>query len=134
MLHVQFGASATNGSQGIAWRGCSFTDISGGAIWLGGTHMWNCNGGDTSVTAPVAFTAVDAATVDRDFTIEDCAITNLPVEHGAATALFAGYVSDTVIQHNYIANTTYSGISLGWGGGARRWGTTRLLRTNWSAS
>ena len=45
----------------------------------------------------------------------DVEITNIPVEFRAATALFAGYVSDTTIRHNHIANTTYSGITLGWG-------------------
>ena len=45
----------------------------------------------------------------------DAEITNIPVEFRAATALFAGYVSDTTIRHNHIANTTYSGITLGWG-------------------
>ena len=112
-----FGASATNGSQGVAWRRCSFTDISGGAIWLGGTDTWNCNGGDSSVTTPVPCTAADPSSADRNYTIEDCEITNIPAEFGGASALFAGYVSDTLIQHNLIVNTTYSGITLGWGWG-----------------
>ena len=47
----------------------------------------------------------------------DAEITNIPVEFRAATALFAGYVSDTTIRHNHIANTTYSGVTLGWGWG-----------------
>eukprot|EP01047_Picozoa_sp_COSAG01_P070662 COSAG01_NODE_10772_length_2083_cov_2.639113_2_plen_123_part_00 len=101
-----FGASAINGSQDVAWRGCSFADISGGAIWLGSTDTWNCNGGDTSVTTPVPCTAADPLTSDRNYTIEDCRITNMPVEFRAATAIFAGYVSNTVIQHNLIVNTT----------------------------
>jgi hypothetical protein len=112
-----FAASASNGAQAVAWRRCIFRDISGGAVWLGGTDTWNCNGGDTSVTNPTPCTAADPSTVDRNYTIEDCEITNIPVEFRAATAIFAGYVSDTVIRHNHIANTTYSGISLGWGWG-----------------
>ena len=69
-----FGASAGNGSQGVAWRRCRFRDISGGAVWLGGTDTWNCNGGDASVTTPTPCTAADPATVDRNYTIEDCGI------------------------------------------------------------
>ena len=32
----------------------------------------------------------------------------------ATTAITTGYVSSTYIQHNHIANATYSGLSLGW--------------------
>eukprot|EP01052_Picozoa_sp_SAG31_P054380 SAG31_NODE_14443_length_806_cov_1.299859_1_plen_71_part_00 len=67
------------------------------------------------MTKATPCTPANLATVDRNYTIEDCTITNIPVEFGAATAIFAGYVSDTVIQNNYIANTTYSAITLGWG-------------------
>ena len=69
-----FGAQAVGGSQGVAWRRCRFRDISGGAVWLGGTDTWNCNGGDASVTTPTPCTAADPATVDRNYTIEDCGI------------------------------------------------------------
>lgn len=39
-----YGASAANGSQRIAWRRCTFTDISAGAVMLGDFKSWNCNG------------------------------------------------------------------------------------------
>ena len=52
------------------------------------------------------------------------------VEFRAATAIFAGYVSDTLIQHNHIANTTYSGITLGWC--APRWLAVRGIYTDYA--
>ena len=41
--------------------------------------------------------------------VEDCEILNIPVEYKATTAIFAGYVASTLIDHNRIVNTTYSG-------------------------
>jgi hypothetical protein len=43
-----YGAAAANASQRIAWRGCTFTDISAGAVMLGDFKNWNCNGGSSS--------------------------------------------------------------------------------------
>ena len=39
-----YAASAANGSKRIAWRRCTFTDISAGAVMLGDFKSWNCNG------------------------------------------------------------------------------------------
>ena len=62
-------------------------------------------------------TASDPSTLDSHFIVEDCHLTNIPVEYKAATALFGGYVSSSVIRNNLIANTSYSGLTLGWGWG-----------------
>ena len=45
-----YGASAANGSKRIAWRRCTFTDISAGAVMLGDFKSWNCNGDCLVVT------------------------------------------------------------------------------------
>ena len=47
--------------------------------------------------------------LDSHFVVEDCEILNIPVEYKATTAIFAGYVASTLIDHNRIVNTTYSG-------------------------
>jgi hypothetical protein len=77
-----YGASAGNLSQRIAWRGCSFTDISAGAVMLGGVYNWRCNGGaadykgrgglrpNKTECAAVA----DPAELDSHFVVEDCTV------------------------------------------------------------
>jgi hypothetical protein len=44
-------------------------------------------------------------------------IRNIPNEYTGATAIFAGYVSRANISHNTISNTSYSGMTIGWGWG-----------------
>ena len=97
-----YAASALNGSQNVSWRGCTFQDVSAGAVALGDVTTWDI---------------ADTSRWDKDFVVEDCLIANLPVEYTGAAAVFGGYVDSTTIAHNHIANTTYSGISLGWGWG-----------------
>ena len=127
-----YAVSATGASQHIAWRGCLFTDTSAGALMLGNTSSWACNGGASSFhgrgsTIPNKTCtpgSIDATQIDSHFVIEDCELLNIPVEYTTATPIFASYVSDTTIQHNYIANTTYSGITLGWGWGREAGGVS----------
>ncbi len=115
-----YAASATGASQHIAWRGCTFSDISAGALMLGNTSSWACNGGASdyhgrgSIVPNKTCTpgSIDATQIDSHFIVEDCKLLNIPVEFSATTAIFASYVSDTIIQHNHIANTTYSAITL----------------------
>ena len=110
-----YAASALDGSQNVTWKGCSFRDVSAGALSLGDV-----------TTASIT----NAAQWDQGFTVEDCVITNLPVEYTGATALAAFYVASTTIQHNHIANTSYSGISMGWGWGheAARRGNNHIIK------
>ena len=72
-----YAGGASGGAQRVAWRNCSFTDLSAGAITLGGL--------DTCAEK-------DPQRWDSDFQIEDCTITNLPVEYTGATAVFFGLV------------------------------------------
>ncbi len=102
-------ASTQGGSQGIAWRRCSFTDVSAGAVVLGDVVDAGPET-DANITTP-------RAQWDTNLTVEDCTIVNLPVEYSGATAIFAGYVSGATIQHNLIANTSANAIALGWGWG-----------------
>jgi hypothetical protein len=124
-----YAASAADASQRIAWRGCSFTDISAGALMLGDFKSWNCNGGSSAykgrggLRANKTCTAAEPAALDSGFTVEDCEVYNIPREYKATTAITAGYVSSTTIQYNHIANTTYSGMSVGWGWGREAAGT-----------
>jgi beta-D-xylosidase 4 len=100
----KFAVSAHGGSQSIAWKGCAFTDVSAGAISIGGISDTVLNETDPSVW-------------DSKMVVEDSVIANMPVEYSAATAIFVGYVADLTIQHNWLVNLSYSGMNVGWGWG-----------------
>jgi hypothetical protein len=88
--------------------GCVFRDIGinglvAGAFGEGGmeTHLpWN-PGDERVVCARLRF---------ANNRLADCAN-----EDWGGVALIAGFVRDTVIEHNEITETSYTGISLGWG-------------------
>ena len=42
-------------------------------------------------------------------------IQHVAVEYIGHVGLIVGYAADTIISHNYIANLTYGGVSVGWG-------------------
>ena len=98
-----FGASASGGSQRVAWRGCAFADTSGGAVMLGDTASFN----DT-----------DVANWDRDLSVSDSTMQGA-VEFTGATTVFIAYVQNATIEHCYLYNASYSGMTVGWG-----WGRT----------
>lgn len=52
---------------------------------------------------------VNASRWNANFTVSDSTITNLPTEYTGASSIFLGYVESSIIEHNLIANTSYSG-------------------------
>jgi hypothetical protein len=89
-----FGVSAGGGSQRVSWSRCTFRDVSAGALMLG--EISDC--AETNVSR-----------WNANFSVSDSRITNLPVEYTGATSIFLGYVDSSTIEHNLIANTSYSG-------------------------
>lgn len=89
-------------------EGCVFRDIGinglmAGAFSEGGfeAHLpWN----------PADERAISARLRFANNLLTDCAN-----EDWGGVALAAGFVRDTVIEHNEISNTSYTGINLGWG-------------------
>lgn len=81
-------------------RGCVFDDISGTGINIGGYDMI------TDINSPNL--AVNNSVVNSYFG-------NIAVEFKGGHAIWAGYVKDTVIEHNTILGTAYTAISVGWG-------------------
>jgi hypothetical protein len=49
--------------------------------------------------------------------LENSTLTNLAMEYHGSAAVLIGWSADTRISHNEIANTSYTGISNGWGWG-----------------
>jgi hypothetical protein len=92
------------GSSNDAIVDCTFADVSGSGIQLGGTD---------DPTPPDPRATVSSVTVQGNY------IHDLPVEYLGGVGIFEGYTANVSIQNNVIANTSYSGMSLGWGGWAR---------------
>ena len=91
-------AAANGGSQRVGWHNCTFRDTSSGALMLGGLDT--CDEKDTSKW-------------DRDFTVSDCTITNMPVEYTGATAVFFGYIENSTLEHTLLENMSYSAMTIG---------------------
>ena len=89
-----------NDSQSNEISNCVIRDISSGGIWVGSMH------GHTGSTCEGAV---------KDNTIYNNYITRVGVDIHDASAITVLYTENTVIDHNEICNTPYTGISLGWG-------------------
>lgn len=99
-----------------------FSGLAGGAAKLG-----NVNDTRAVSTNPADF--------DNFYLFEDNTVTDTALEFRGAATVFAGYVANTVIAHNTIANTGYTGISLGWGWGShvkgpQTWATDNHILNN----
>ncbi len=58
---------------------------------------------------------LDPRLVCQDILIENNLITDIGLDYRSSVGIFAGFVSNTRIQHNNIHDTPYTGISVGWG-------------------
>ena len=103
-----YAASAGGGSQRVSWSQCRFRDISAGALMLG--EISDC-------------AETNRSRWNANFSVSDSHVTNLPVEYTGASSIFLGYVDSSTVSHNHIANTSYSGLTMGWG-----WGRTGCRR------
>ena len=110
--HVQFvddafvhlgaaGLDLGDGSQDATVRGNVFTDISGNGLEIGGVDL------------PLPTTPADHTSGVQ---VLDNHLYSLPVEYHGGVAIDVGYAEHTLIAHNQIDHTAYTGISLGWGG------------------
>ncbi len=100
---VHLGAAALNldnGSQDDVVEGSVFTDISGNGIEIG------------NVNRPAATGSYQTTAI----TVADNHLYDLPVEYYGGVAVLVGYASDSLITHNQIDHTSYTAISMGWGG------------------
>ncbi len=94
------GIGLGNGSQNDVIDGCVVTDTSGNGIELG------------NVDLPTATGA--AQTLGN--TISDNHVFATPVEFHGGVAIDVGYSAMTRVIHNQVDHTSYSGMSIGWGG------------------
>ena len=89
------------GSQRVEVRGSIFYDVAGSGIQLGDLHDYD---------------EADAARQNAELAVRDCVLDG-PVEFGGAPPIVGGYLRDSTIEHNWLRNLSYSGVSLGWGWG-----------------
>lgn len=99
----------TKGSQDNLIRGNTFLDLSGSGVQVG-----EVKGSD-----PDYYNPIDPRKVLRNNDVVNNFFYGVGVEYRSAVAVFAAYPVDMDISHNEIANTPYSGITVGWG-----WGTS----------
>jgi hypothetical protein len=101
--HVGAGAlSIESASQRNVVSANRFEDVSGCALQLGDLSTWS------PATMPPNRTA--------DNVVEKNVITRVGVEYHGAVGIFVGFTENSSILHNEIFDTSYTGISVGWGG------------------
>ena len=96
-----YALGADGGSQDMVVTNSTFLDISGGGVKLG-------KSGERGAPAPAAETPPSEQ--DRGFLVQDCLFRGIPAEYSGANPIFAAYVADTVLAHNTIHDSRYSGV------------------------
>ena len=108
------GVVSDAGSQNIRVENCDFQDISGNAILLGNVSEPN----------------LPLAQQDRQLSVTNNDLSNLAVEFGGCSGIFAGYVSELMISHNTISNTSNGAICTGYGWGGKNSMTSNRITYN----
>jgi hypothetical protein len=111
------------GSQNTVVRGNRFLDIGASAVQVGdmyrgsdGTNLDNQN-------------PSDLRKIIKNTTITNNFIDNVGVEFASAIGIFVVFADNTNMAHNVISNTTYSGLSNGWGWSDPKW-TPNIAKNN----
>jgi len=108
------GLDLQNGAQGNSVNHCMFTDISGSGIQIGGVSKEDHH-------------PSDVRSVVKDNRISNNTITKVGQDYYASVGIFYGYTEGTVISHNEISWSPYSGITGGWGWGMLEVPTTKFV-------
>ena len=94
------GLALGNGAQNCVAQGNVFTDISGNGIELGNVDMRTATGNDQTLGN----------------TIANNHVFDIAVEFHGGIGIDVGYAASSMIVHNQVDHTPYTGISIGWGG------------------
>ena len=71
--------------------------------------------GDTGFEAHLPWNPADERVICARLRLANNVLTDCANEDWGGVALAAGFIRDTTIEHNEISQTSYTGISLGWG-------------------
>ena len=93
------GIALAGGTHGAAVTNSRFTDLGGGAVFVGDT----------------AAHPADPASKTSDIVVNDNRIDHVALAYRDNVAIMAGFVDGIEIAHNTIGDLPYSGISVGWG-------------------
>jgi hypothetical protein len=106
--HGASGLDLGRGSHGNRVRGCLFDDIGANAVMVGmGREIWRRRqGGPWWKTEP--------GVVPRGNRIEDCLVTRPGQIFLGGLGIWVGNAKETLLSHNEITDTPYSGVSVGW--------------------
>jgi len=96
------------GDKGGTIEGCSFRDIAGNGLVVGGFSP-------PAQEAHLPYDPSDNREVCSFQHITNNLFTDVTNEDWGCVAICAGYVSNINIEHNEISEVSYTGISLGWG-------------------
>jgi hypothetical protein len=97
-----------NGVNNTVVEGCEFFDIGINGLMAGAF----AEGGFES---HLPYNPADERVVTGSLRLANNSFADCANEDWGGVPLIAGFVRDTVIEHNEIAGTSYTGISLGWG-------------------
>ena len=97
------GITFDGGTQDSSIVGDTFSDVGGNGVQIGSVRTPNQS---------------DSALVDTRNTVSDNMISSAAAEYNGGVAIWAGYTSYLTVAHNEIANSAYTGISVGWGWGS----------------
>ena len=87
---------------------CAFHDLGGGGISLGVFS-------EADQEMHQAWNPADPREITQHVTISDNTLERVGLDYPGTCAVAAGFVRSAVIEHNWIADVPYCGISLGWG-------------------
>lgn len=102
------GLDYISGTQGGKVEGCVFKDIAGNGLVVGSFSP-------TALETHLPYNPSDKREICSSLQIRNNIFTDVTNEDWGCVAIAAGYVKNTMIEHNDISNVSYSGISLGWG-------------------
>ena len=125
------GAVAVRRGQRIRFDGNSFSHLGGAGVQLGdgtrdsdliGNTFDDLSGGAISVGEVDDYYLTDALAAGPDrmtsgITIQNNAATHTGIDYHDTVAIWVGNARTTAIEHNLVAHTAYTGISVGWGWG-----------------
>ncbi len=102
------GLDAEHGLRDLTVEGCVFRDIAGNGLQLGKFQ-------DGGIETHMPYNPADDREVSARLRIANNFISDCANEDWGCLGIAAGYIRESVIEHNELIDLPYSGISLGWG-------------------
>jgi hypothetical protein len=124
-LHPVPAAVTLRGAANVSLRGIAIAHTGGSAVAVEGGSQdvllarldvrdAGCSGVRLGEVADAA--ATDARALNARLTLADSTLTVLAQGYRDCSAVFGGFVTATVIEHNSISEANWAGVTLGWGG------------------